>query len=724
MNMYSKMKHSFSLYTLALIGSVVISAVFIFFALEQQSFAQGFSVPECYSSESARQADLAAYPEFASQINAVGSCCQAGTTPCTVNGIRSCLTCQSGQYIDSTTCTCKNYCPQPGTGYASDERTRWDSWSSSCQCPSGKTSWYDSSANTIKCVDPCPTGQSRNASGQCVNNCPQPGTGLSPDERTRWDSWSSSCQCPQGKTPFFNSSGVTCLDTCPLGQERNASGQCVNICTRANETWSGSQCVCAQNYVRDVANGECVPVCHTCPGGETPVNGLCPCALSSQVWSSSLQQCVNRCPSPQNDPRTVWNGTSCTCPAGTQLYSVNTSVQSSGFVCATPCQSNETFNSETGQCQARCPVSVNDPRTSWNGSSCVCPGGVSYDASSQSCGLIPNSCPETTSTTAQCVAPSTGPGITTTRTYGSYPTCQETVTNSGYCTPPSTSAVLVVQSNLSRGGWVLQPGNFSGNGFSSTYTVTPSSSGSLYSLVPQQVSGYSVSVTNGEGGGSSLLVFPGQSRLFSLTYTSSTATTTSDFSVGAGPLVQAPQGSSAQHPILARRISGNNIPITFSVVSGLPLGVSVTWSNQGCTTDCNAVLTMNIADSVPAGDYSVTVSGSYGSLSRSTTFTLRISGANGLSVTCSANPTSTDVGSPVVWSSSVRGAQGEIVYRWSGSEISTTPAPSGAEHTQIYSTPGAKTATVTVQDEGGAGRTATCATRVVQVGVRPVFQEF
>ncbi len=117
--------------------------------------------------------------------------------------------------------------------------------------------------------------------------------------------------------------------------------------------------------------------------------------------------------------------------------------------------------------------------------------------------------------------------------------------------------------------------------------------------------------------------------------------------------------------------------------------------------------------------YTLTCNGAGGSASRSVTVGV-LSG--GMSVSCSANPTTALLGQNITWTATVSGGVPPYTYSWAGTDIPTTPAPSTNPYTRSYSTIGQKNATVTVT--GGNSAQATCPPAVVQINFNPDFEEF
>ena len=118
--------------------------------------------------------------------------------------------------------------------------------------------------------------------------------------------------------------------------------------------------------------------------------------------------------------------------------------------------------------------------------------------------------------------------------------------------------------------------------------------------------------------------------------------------------------------------------------------------------------------------YTLTCIGPGGSASRSVTVAVVSSG--GMSVSCSASPTVALMGENVTWTANVSGGTPPYTYSWSGTDISTAPAPSTNPYVKSYSTIGQKTATVTVT--GGDASQAICPPAVVQIEFDPFFEPF
>ena len=97
-----------------------------------------------------------------------------------------------------------------------------------------------------------------------------------------------------------------------------------------------------------------------------------------------------------------------------------------------------------------------------------------------------------------------------------------------------------------------------------------------------------------------------------------------DFSLSNTGDKAAKKGSSAQNSINAALKSGNSKPISFSA-SGLPSGASSSFSTASCNPSCSSTLTIVTSSSTPTGTFPITVTGSDGSMTHSTSFSLTVS---------------------------------------------------------------------------------------------------
>jgi len=105
--------------------------------------------------------------------------------------------------------------------------------------------------------------------------------------------------------------------------------------------------------------------------------------------------------------------------------------------------------------------------------------------------------------------------------------------------------------------------------------------------------------------------------------------TTPDYSISATPAsVTVTAGGSASYTATVAPTGGFTGAVTFSV-SGLPAGATAGFNPGSLTTSGNSTLTVTTSSSTPAGSYSLTITGTSGSLVHSTTVTLVVNGPGG-----------------------------------------------------------------------------------------------
>lgn len=224
---------------------------------------------------------------------------------------------------------------------------------------------------------PCPTDICSTVLNDCAAdaNC----THFAQDE--------FNCTCMEG----FEGNGFTCSDIDECKDLNNsvlcpANAACVNkeggyVCQCAgNRVNNGSECVCKENLTEDLELKECV-----CP--------------SSSVYSTTQEQCVCR-------NNSIWNGSACECLPGfveanvtglceclpNFLLYFDSELNRPTCVCAfdglkydeqlgdCTCGGNRTFNGSECVCREGFVVNVSDEPDN-----CVCPPGMEYSSSVDSC---------------------------------------------------------------------------------------------------------------------------------------------------------------------------------------------------------------------------------------------------------------------------------------------------------------------------------------------------
>ena len=192
-----------------------------------------------------------------------------------------------------------------------------------------------------------------------------------------------------------------------------------------------------------------------------------------------------------------------------------------------------------------------------------------------------------------------------------------------------------------------------------------------------------------------------------------------DFSLSAAPTSRSIGGSvsSTTYSITVTPINGFNSPVSLSA-SGPPIGALGTFSPNPATA--SSTLTVSIMPNTPAGTYTITLTGSSGSLTHSTSVTLIVNADFSLS----ASPTSRTInhGQSTTYSitiAALNGFTGSVVLSISGtpagSSTSFTPNPAAASSVLTVNTGGGTpsgTYTLTISGTGG-GKTHTVTVRLV-----------
>lgn len=293
-------------------------------------------------------------------------------------------------------------------------------------------------------------------------------------------------------------------------------------------------------------------------------------------------------------------------------------------------------------------------------------------------------------------------------------------------TPP-TATINVVMSP-SSGTWTINPGNFTGTG-NGTATVTPSQAGTSYTLTPGAApSGYDFppTITNSQSGGSVVFLTGGQSATYTVTYTQ-----TFNYSLsndGNVTVTKAGVPRSGQNVITATNIAGAGTAVTLSV-SGLPSGVSVGFSNQGCSPNpgvpCSYTATFTVQPSATAGTYPITVTGS--PLSKTTNFNLTINNSPNMIISCTAVPSTAYVGDEITWTANIindPNGNSPYTFSWAGDNIPVPPVgpPTTQSINVTYSTKGVKNIQATVWDS--LLNQALCPNATINIGASPGYEEF
>lgn len=197
-----------------------------------------------------------------------------------------------------------------------------------------------------------------------------------------------------------------------------------------------------------------------------------------------------------------------------------------------------------------------------------------------------------------------------------------------------------------------------------------------------------------------------------------------DYSLGPNTLVSTTQGVSVNKSVTKTLLSGSTEPVSLVVISALPSGVSMGGiSNQLCNPTCSSNITFIVSPTAAVGTHSITVEGQ--PLNKQLTFNLQINPSPAVSVTCGGSPNPALIGESVTWSAVASGGTPPYVsYTWAGTDIPTSPAPTGSTYVKSYNTIGLKNANVTVEDSIGVTGGCTPGPAEVRINFNPAFEEF
>jgi hypothetical protein len=299
------------------------------------------------------------------------------------------------------------------------------------------------------------------------------------------------------------------------------------------------------------------------------------------------------------------------------------------------------------------------------------------------------------------------------------------VTMSPLIPPTATINIVTVPANAT---WSIAPGAINGTG-NGTATVTPSQVGTSYTVTGGAApSGYDFppTITNSQGGGSSALILPGTAITFTITYTQSFNYSLSNS--GNIEVQKAGIAQSGQSVVTATRTAGTGQSVTLSA-SGLPSGASISFSGQGCVpggSPCNYTTTITVQPSTVSGTYPITITGS--PLSRTTNFNLVVTDSPNMIISCSANPSTAQVGQDVTWTATIvndPNSNSPYTYQWTGNGVpteQTLEVTATQSFVTSYSTTGIKQIQATVWDD--VRNQALCPTSFINIGVKPDFGEF
>jgi polygalacturonase len=208
-----------------------------------------------------------------------------------------------------------------------------------------------------------------------------------------------------------------------------------------------------------------------------------------------------------------------------------------------------------------------------------------------------------------------------------------------------------------------------------------------------------------------------------------------DFTIAAAPSSQTvTQGSGTSYTATISALSGFTGAVTLSV-SGLPSGATGSFNPTSVTGSGNSTLSVSTASTTPAGTYTLTVTGTSGSLAHSTTATLVVSTTPAPDFTIAATPSSqtVTVGNGTTYTTTIGALNGfastvslSVSGLPSGATASFNPtsvAGSGASTISVStgSTTAAGTYTLTVTGTSGSLTHSTTVTLVVNAAATGDF---
>jgi subtilase family serine protease len=190
------------------------------------------------------------------------------------------------------------------------------------------------------------------------------------------------------------------------------------------------------------------------------------------------------------------------------------------------------------------------------------------------------------------------------------------------------------------------------------------------------------------------------------------ASTTPTFSLSASPSsLSVVQGNSGSSTITSTAVDGFNSAVSLTA-SGLPSGVTATFSPTSITGSGTSSLTLAVASTTAAGTYAITVTGTGGGITQTTTVSLTVTAPVTSGFTLTASPTSLTI---------ARRSSGRVTIRTAisgtfNSAISLSASGEGSGVTASFSStsiaaPGSGSVTLTLK----SSRNATLGTFTVTV---------
>ncbi len=275
------------------------------------------------------------------------------------------------------------------------------------------------------------------------------------------------------------------------------------------------------------------------------------------------------------------------------------------------------------------------------------------------------------------------------------------VSSPGFTLSASSSSLSIAPGNSDTSSISFTPSG----GFSGTVALTSavSPSGPTVSFSPTSISGtqtstMTVNVPSGTSGGTYTITVTGTSGSTTSSTTVTLTVTAPSFTLSASPSsVSITQGKSGSSTISSSVSGGFNSAIGLTA-TGQPSGVTVSFNPTSITGAGNSTMSITVGSSVPGGTYPITVTGTSGSIVKTTTVTLTVTVPAGF--TLAASPSTLSLapgasGSSTISSTYTGGYSSPI-------NLSATVSPSGPSvrlnHSKLS---GHRTANLTVNVPSG-----------------------
>jgi len=194
--------------------------------------------------------------------------------------------------------------------------------------------------------------------------------------------------------------------------------------------------------------------------------------------------------------------------------------------------------------------------------------------------------------------------------------------------------------------------------------------------------------------------------------------TVPDFSLSATPSSQSvTAGNSGAYTVTVNPGTGFSGSVALNVTSGLPTGASASFNPASILTSGSSTMTVTTSASTPGGSYTLTITGDTGVFTRTTTTTLVVASnqAPTATITTPSSNVTINAGQPFSFAGSGTDPDpGGTIASYNWTFPGGTPSSSTSQNpTVTYATPGTRTASLTVTDNGGL--TSAAATRTITV---------